>query len=325
MNGWRLWKMGFIITLTWLWFSSNPVLCDPVRISGDEYVTVRGEEVRLGDVARIDAAQPDMGQRLSVISLGDAPRPGKSRVIDRGFVLMRISQDGFSSDTVSLNIPEQVEVIRDSRQVSEAEIRKQVEDFFRQRALENAEVQLTDFKLLNEVILPAGDYSLTVEPPARGREMGPVGLNLSFQAQDGYRMKARATAKLEVMTEAVMSVRALERGRLIEAGDIKLAKVSLSSLPVNVSTDPKQVIGKKLKRHIPAMTMLRSELIDEPALVLKGEVVTIYAESGGLRVTALGEAKEDGRGGDQIRITNLDSKKEVHARVLDNRTVQVRY
>jgi flagella basal body P-ring formation protein FlgA len=69
--------------------------------------------------------------------------------------------------------------------------------------------------------------------------------------------------------------------------------------------------------------VLRTDLIELPPLVRRGNVVVIIAESDVLKVTALGEVKEKGRRGETIRVVNLSSKKEIYARVVDSNTVKV--
>ena len=52
-------------------------------------------------------------------------------------------------------------------------------------------------------------------------------------------------------------------------------------------------------------------------------MVTILAESGGLRVTAPGKVLEKGYLGELIRVQNAMSKRQIHARVVNNSTVVV--
>jgi flagella basal body P-ring formation protein FlgA len=42
-----------------------------------------------------------------------------------------------------------------------------------------------------------------------------------------------------------------------------------------------------------------------------------------LRITALGEVRGTGKVGEQVRVVNLDSKKNITAQVVDHRTVRV--
>jgi len=54
-------------------------------------------------------------------------------------------------------------------------------------------------------------------------------------------------------------------------------------------------------------------------------MVTIVAESGALRVTAVGQAKQGGAVGDNIQVLNLGSKKMLIAKVVSSSTVSVNF
>ena len=91
----------------------------------------------------------------------------------------------------------------------------------------------------------------------------------------------------------------------------------------NVVVDVDNVVGKRTTRAIKAGVILRTDMVELPPLVKRGDVVVIIAESEGLKVTALGKAKHRGHRGEKIAVENLDSRKEVFARVLDASTVKV--
>ena len=95
-------------------------------------------------------------------------------------------------------------------------------------------------------------------------------------------------------------------------------------MPSNIVTDYDAILGKRTKRAINANTVLRSNLIEFPPIVKRGDVVTVIAESGGLRITALGLVKgREGRRGERIKVENLDSKRTLYAQVVDSKTVKV--
>jgi len=49
----------------------------------------------------------------------------------------------------------------------------------------------------------------------------------------------------------------------------------------------------------------------------------MVAESGGLKISTQGEARQRGAKGDRIKVMNLDSRKSIYARVVDRNTVRV--
>jgi flagella basal body P-ring formation protein FlgA len=102
-----------------------------------------------------------------------------------------------------------------------------------------------------------------------------------------------------------------------------MQKLNLADLPSNVITDPEAVLGKRTKRAIGAKTVLRTNLVEFPPLVKRGDIVVIIAESEGLKISALGQVKKKGALGDRIPVINFDSKKILYAQVLDSNTVKV--
>jgi flagella basal body P-ring formation protein FlgA len=68
---------------------------------------------------------------------------------------------------------------------------------------------------------------------------------------------------------------------------------------------------------------LRADNIELPPLVKRGDFVTIIAESENLKITTLGQVKKRGCIGERIPVVNLDSKKVLHALVVDANTVKV--
>jgi flagella basal body P-ring formation protein FlgA len=66
-------------------------------------------------------------------------------------------------------------------------------------------------------------------------------------------------------------------------------------------------------------------LLDRPPLVRRGDIVLVTAEGRGLRVTAQGEAKQDGKSGDVIRVRNLTSNRDVVGQVDGERSVRVQF
>jgi flagella basal body P-ring formation protein FlgA len=56
-------------------------------------------------------------------------------------------------------------------------------------------------------------------------------------------------------------------------------------------------------------------MVEEPPVVQKGSKVMIKAESDRILITTIGRALEDGRNGDLVKVVNVNSGKEIVARV----------
>ena len=70
-------------------------------------------------------------------------------------------------------------------------------------------------------------------------------------------------------------------------------------------------------------TFIKEWMVERPPAVNRGDMVTILAESGGLRVTVPGRTLEKGHLGESIRVQNVMSQKKIYARVVNSNIVKV--
>lgn len=122
-----------------------------------------------------------------------------------------------------------------------------------------------------------------------------------------------------------MAVKPLGKYQPVDANDIRVEKMNLARVPSNAIVDAGLVVGLRTNRSIAANSILRSDQVEIPPVIRRGDVVQMIAESSVLRVEAKGIARENGAPGDRIQIMNLRSKKVIHARVVDGQTVEVAF
>lgn len=286
---------------------------------------VNSDEIHLGDISLITGEDPRLVRKLRGIVIGRAPLPGKSRKIDEGYIRLRLKQKRLDSSGISLKVPEKVVVTRGFVLISKAEIQEVALAYIRQKtALDKNEVRIKGVRIKKEIILPKGNITYRVEPPRNTDFLGKVPLAIIFRVGRDFEKKVWAVVDIEMLREVVVTKRPLRRYRHITEDDIEVREKDLARLPSNVVTSYEEVLGKRTRRAIDANTVLRSDLIEFPPLVKRGDVVVVVAESGGLKITALGIVKQrEGRRGERIRVENLDSKKSIYGRVVDSKTVKV--
>ena len=78
-------------------------------------------------------------------------------------------------------------------------------------------------------------------------------------------------------------------------------------------------------RNIRAGAILRLNQLSWPKMVRAGDVVSVVARSGAMVITVTGEAKQDGNRGEWIKVTNIESKKTISARVTGPGEVKVEF
>jgi flagella basal body P-ring formation protein FlgA len=114
-------------------------------------------------------------------------------------------------------------------------------------------------------------------------------------------------------------------GQTIEEQDLTVVKERLFDSGKDLLRNKGEAAGKRALRSIDAGQLVERKMLEDPPLVKKGERVRIEASGGQIRVTALGRVLQDGRAGEQVRVMNLMSGKEIYATVTGAGAVAVSF
>ena len=147
--------------------------------------------------------------------------------------------------------------------------------------------------------------------------------NLMFVAENAVISAMPVAGRFEELVEVPVLKRPLRNGEIIDAKDIELRDFPLTSTRNDVVGDLAGLIGKSPVRSISAARPIRSHEIVEPAVVKKNALVNIHYSTPGMKITASGQALEEGASGSVISVRNTDSKKMLRAMVIDSQSVQV--
>ena len=325
---------GMLAAAVCIWLAVNSIIgtadvslaAEICSINVRDKVEIDGEEILLKKIAEIDGQNQELIQQLNDIVVGKAPLPGQSRTIGSDYLMLRLKQNGINLSELNLQCPQRIEISRSYIEVSKEEIEKIVTGFLYQNALKgNKAASIKDLCVPESVILPKGQITYQVSPPQNTTILGKVPLAVHFNVDEHFQKKVWATATIEMLTDVVVAAKPLGKHKPITEDDIELKEMDLADLPSNVITDLEAVLGKRTTNTISSQTVLRTDLIELPPLVNRGDIVVIVAESKGLRVTALGKVKKKGRVGERIPVENLDSKKTLYAQVIDSRMVKVEF
>lgn len=294
------------------------------RVNVSKMSQVDGEQIRLGKIAEIDGNDPDLNQRLSGIVIGRSPLPGKTREIEASTVERCLKQNRIDPDQLALHIPAQVLVERSKTEISREKIKALVSDYISQNLIDDlSDARVKDIRVADSLTLPGGRITYTVKPSPNSDMLGKIPFTVNFNVNDKFYKRVWATATVEIFTQVVVTKKPLGRHKPITEDDIEMRRMDLAKLPSDVITDPEVILGQRTRRAIGSQTVLRSNLVEFPPLLQRGDVVVIVVETGGFKITALGQVKKKGRLGERIPVINFDSKKVLYARVLDSNTVKV--
>ncbi len=202
---------------------------------------------------------------------------------------------------------------------------------FNDIVLESSPFPRKDIEIANfssrplSLALPAGglDYRVT-QRPADGSP-GRKSVTVTFLTAGREAGQVRMSGDLRLFSEVVCTTRRLARNELIGQDDIAVLRQDISMLDNGLIRDPAQALGQKLKTSLPAGALLSAQHLDAPPLVRRGELVTITASSANVRITAPGEARNTGALGEVIKVKNLMSRREIHARIAGPGAVETEF
>jgi len=173
--------------------------------------------------------------------------------------------------------------------------------------------------------LPFGSMGLTITPHGLDEGLGRRIFHVQINTNGRPWQTIDATADIGASIDAVVPVRVIKMDDLIEAEDLTIQRIKLRELNHQLATNLNDVVGKSAARPLQANMPIRLGMIKKPYVVHKGDRVAIEARHGGLSIQVSGVTKSSGELGQSITVANLDSGKEVRAKVVAPGVVRVEY
>jgi flagella basal body P-ring formation protein FlgA len=187
------------------------------------------------------------------------------------------------------------------------------------------DVVVSRFKVKGNRPVPAGKISFKLFQKNRIRPKGRVKLIAAVNVNGQVENEVMLSGYIDVFESVVCTSRDLKRGEVIKTNDVYLAKRNASRLSPKVLTHIHKADGLRAKHNIKADTCLKEWMLEKAPVVEKGDLITIFAESGDLKVTAPGRVLMKGCTGEIIKVQNLMSKMDIYATVVNHSTVMVEF
>jgi flagella basal body P-ring formation protein FlgA len=285
--------------------------------------TVRGPEIRLGEVAEIQGRDTALAERLRRIEIGRAPLPGLSRTLDLNYLKARLRLQQVDLETLVFDVPSAVAVTTASQRVSGTDLVKAV----RQHILAARETDATGLSIVAtstppDLTLPAGALEFKVKGRPGGELTGSFSLPVETWVDGVLIRSVSIPVRVSALFEVLVAARPIGRQELLATETVRVERRE-----VNAGQEPLRDIGaiqgrRAVRPIIPGEPILPT-MLEQPPLVRRGEIVLLTIEGKGLRAIAKGEAREEGKAGQVIRVRNLASGREVYGQVEAERTVRI--
>jgi flagella basal body P-ring formation protein FlgA len=287
-----------------------------------EAACVQGPEVTLGDLAV--ASGPESAvflEHFASYKLADAPlRQGDRMVLAADMIRDRLSR--IAHVPGSCDIPYQIQIQRGGRVIDAPQIKKEVDKFLT-RALTSKqdEVKIRDHRLPDRIFLPDAAGALSMDA---SREIEPGRVSFRINVLDGNKnvvKRISASVFLDAWVTVPCAARPLGRGRVIVPEAIRFERKNLAYLRGAVWN------GRggpwRVKRPMGTGEVMYDKNLELMPIIVQGDRVSLVFEGPSIRLEVPAEALEDGRTDKSIMVRNLQSNKEILARVRDKNTVVV--
>lgn len=288
-----------------------------------EAAEVPGPKVSLEEIAVVSGSDEQAVERVRHIVVCAAPAPGRSRKVSRGYVERSLRQNDIDPASVGFEGAETVKIITASVVLPGEEIRARVEEYLMARWAGVPEDQSIEFRSVPSSITIARRHSgLRVVAPERGPLKSNVLLYLEVDEGDKVGRRFPVSVRIRTFEWVVVTNRRIDRHHVLEEGDLRVERRETTDLN-EVFLDIASTAGFRASRVIPSGRVVLGDMVERPPLINRGDIVAIVVTVGSVSATISGEARQDGRKGDRIRVRNLRSGKELIARILDAKTVEV--
>lgn len=286
--------------------------------------SVRGPAITLGDIGDVEGADAAMASALEALHLGVSPMPGSWRELERELILSQLVRNGFGPRRVRLVCPKTVRIYRESMTVSQEALEDRLRDYIAANSPWGpGEAQIKSISRIGDVVVPAGELTISVFPRGNVNYLGPVPFVVEL-AVDGRKVSSMTMqADIGVFRDAVVTTTPIPAHQVIGPADVELRRIDISSARGKAFSSVDEVIGMATTTYLQAGSVVTARNLNKPILVRRGDAVSLIASRPGFIIKTTGIAQGDGRLGEVIKVLNPVSRKVIEAEVVGARRAKV--
>jgi len=318
----KLMVCGLLVLAVWLWGTSARGL----EVVFKKEVAVSEDTILLKDIASFSPAEDGSAARLGNIVVSAAPAPGETLTLNRQFLQYRIGpaiQAGATGQTVW---PENVVVKRTAQSIGIEQFEEVFKVYIRKNAPWKAsEIFFTRISTPGAITLPQGRLAIEVRERTGQGFLGNVFLTAQVNVNGKTVRNISLSGEVLLQKEVIRAARKIDRGTVIAKDDLAFTVEKIKDVRPDSNPRLEDIVGKRATRNIQAGQILTIPMMQDIPMVQKGKQVVIRADNGLITVTTVGVVQENGQQGDQVKVINVGSGKEIMATVISPGMVTVSF
>ncbi|MFC3150019.1 flagellar basal body P-ring formation chaperone FlgA [Litoribrevibacter euphylliae] len=205
------------------------------------------------------------------------------------------------------------------------DVPKLIENFIQEQLLltgaDITNIEISSYSISSSLRLPSCREPLTLS--REGSKNNFYGRNTVKVSCANPNWGFYSGASVKIYGEVLVAATPISRGEIITDDHLQTTRIDRSKINGNSVVDASSLIGLAAKRPIRQGKILTSSQFELPKLIERGDGVVIQAVGKGMTVSTAGEALSHGRLGENIRVRNIKSDREIIAKVKDKDTVVV--
>jgi flagella basal body P-ring formation protein FlgA len=284
--------------------------------------SVKDEIIRLGQVSIIKGEE-SLVANANKITLGRFSVPGQKIIVNRHSLLSRLACNGMSSSKIILKGAEKITVKRQQQIINSADFVKQATSFLQKTSKYVSACQYEPVRIPSDLVIPSEFKDIRFQTYFVGRPTADRAKTKVTVLVDEKEIGAREVSfRLKYNCRNVVTLVELGAGETIRPDNVKIVK-GFSDHPEPANWKPPY--GLVTKQRLAPNTVVSSDKVVAPpatVIVKRNQNVVILIETPGLLVTATGQAMQKGHAGEYIKVRNIDSRRIILAKIIEDGTVR---
>ncbi|MEZ6038059.1 MAG: flagellar basal body P-ring formation chaperone FlgA [Planctomycetota bacterium] len=273
-------------------------------------VSVRGMDVRIGDVCEIKPANATTAA-IAQLRFGPAPTNGYARTITRTDLIQTLSAAGVQLATVQLAGADESVVQAICVDVSPNDMLDAARAALQAvLSVETGDVEFTPPGDLRYVKAPPGRVSQDLRARVRNNKTGPNSavVDVEILVDGECFKKVPLTFKLQRYQMVLKTLRTIAKDSPLGPDNVVLVREPLAQATGMFLSRPDQILGMNARTNLQPDRLLTLGDIMPPAVIRRGDIVTVVLTKGRVKVTSRAMANEDAPLNERITLTNLTSR-----------------
>lgn len=273
-------------------------------------VSVRGLDVTLADLCEISPLGPD-AVAIGQIVFGPAPTNGHARTLQRAEIVQSLAAAGRDIATIKFEGATEIVVQGVVVDVDSTEILAAATGALQALlAVEGGDVEFEAPARLRQVQAPPGRRSQELSARVRGNKTNPESaiVDVDVLVDGTSQKKIPVQFKLQRYRPVLKAIGTIRSGTPLGPDNLVVAREAVTQTSGLFLDSFAQVEGQVAARNLQPQQRVMLGDVSPPALVHKGDIVTVVLTRGRVKVTAKAMANHDAPLTGRITLTNVQTR-----------------